>query len=116
MERGAVLCLNCGFHLHNRKKVVKVYEEVNRHWETGLPRATRVALFLSSQALMVLMGVGLGLAQESPAVFIPSAMLFFGMLAFLLGTYDHLDLERDSRGRVKLTQTWFTFFVPRAPL
>jgi hypothetical protein len=38
-----------------------------------------------------------------------------GMLAFLLGTFFHVRLTRDKKGRVKLMKTWRVCFVPRPP-
>src|SRR5262245_21132854 len=37
------------------------------------------------------------------------------MQAFVLGTFDRLDLERTAKGKVTLTQTWRIAFVPLAP-
>jgi hypothetical protein len=37
------------------------------------------------------------------------------MGSFLLGTYARLEVERTSRGKVKLTKTWRACFIPLTP-
>jgi hypothetical protein len=38
------------------------------------------------------------------------------MAAFLLGTYERLDLERNARGHIHLVKTWRILFVPQEPI
>jgi hypothetical protein len=44
------------------------------------------------------------------------AWAFFGLLlAFMVGTFERVDMTRDRRGRVTLTRRWRVAFVPVAP-
>jgi len=108
----ARVCGQCGFNLETgRKPPKKVHEPLERHWEAGLPLAQRVLLFVileGAQLGAVALGVTLG---ASPAAFLGSALFISGLLVFLLGTYDRIDLERNRRGRVRLARTWRVCFV-----
>ena len=44
--------------------------------------------------------------------FIVSWPLLTGLLGFILGTYDRIDLTRDARGRVKVAVLWRCCFMP----
>src|SRR5262249_2038082 len=37
------------------------------------------------------------------------------LTSFLLGTWSRLDLARDRKGKVRLTQTWYCCFIPLSP-
>ena len=116
LARGARVCVNCGYDRKKRKKIAKTYQEVRRHWETGLPYAPRLALFVCAQAMVLLIGLVSGMLQGETTLFVGAWLLFVGMTAFLLGTFDHLDLARDRSGKITLTRTWHVCFVPQAAL
>ncbi len=44
-----------------------------------------------------------------------SWLVYTGMTAFLLGTYDHIYLRRYKSGRVQLIKTWRIAFIPLRP-
>ena len=49
----AVLCLRCEFNLQTGEKPVKVYDKVEREWESGWPYRKRLRLFLAGQCLVL---------------------------------------------------------------
>ncbi len=113
---GSVLCVRCGFHLKKRKKIVKTYQPIEREWETNWPRPKRLAIFGLLEALALAAGLyGVIGAGADLGVFIGSYLGLTAMMAFLLGTYDHIRLTRDTRGRVQLIKTWRFAFIPQAP-
>jgi hypothetical protein len=116
IPRGARVCISCGYDRKKKKKIAKVYEEMRRHWENGMPYPTRLALFVCTHAFVLLLGLVTALMQSDTVMFVIAWVVFLGMTAFLMGTFDHLDLERDRKGKVKLTKTWYFCFIPQAPL
>ena len=113
---GSVLCVRCGFHLKKRKKIVQTYQPIEREWETNWPRPKRLAMFTLLEALALAAGLyGVFGAGANLGVFIGSYLGLTAMMAFLFGTYDHIRLTRDTRGRVQLVKTWRFAFIPQAP-
>jgi hypothetical protein len=112
MKAGDVVCVSCGFHLRRRKKLVKEYQPLVRQWETNHPFRWRLTLLVTVHGLSLVLGLIATLsAGEGLAAYL-AAWLFGGMMmAFLLGTYERIDLTRDRRGRVELTQTWRLCFL-----
>jgi hypothetical protein len=110
-----VLCPRCGFHLRKREKVARTYEPLARRWELGLSLASRVRLFVLLALAAPGLGVLAGLLGADLALSTGTWVLGTVLLAFLLGTCNRLDLTRDRRGRVRLTQNWRVAFVPLAP-
>jgi hypothetical protein len=113
MKAGDVVCVSCGFHRGRRKKLVKEYQPLMRQWETNYPFHKRFTLFVTLHGLALVLGViGTLAAGEGQAGYL-AAWVFGGMMmAFLLGTYERIDMTRDRRGRVELAQTWRLCFVP----
>jgi hypothetical protein len=113
LDNEATVCPACRFNLETRKKARKVYEELHRSWEAGLTLRQRRTVFITIEAVLVpVVLVGIFLNGEVFAFLMPW-LLFTGLAAFILGTFDRLDLTRDGRGRVRLTQTWRAFFFLR---
>jgi hypothetical protein len=113
---GSVLCVRCGFHLTKRKKVVKSYQPLARQWETNYSLSARRIVFGSCEALALALGlIGVFEGGASLGVFLGSFVLLTAMLGFLLGTFDHIRLTRDGRGRVQLTKTWRVCFFAMPP-
>lgn len=104
-------CVACGVDVEKAAKTSQEYEPIHRHWETGWSFRTRRALFLTLQALVVPLGLVGAILQGEVSTFVFAWFPFTALLAFVLGTHDHLDLRRDRRGRVFLTKTWYFFFV-----
>jgi hypothetical protein len=116
MVPGAVLCTSCGFNLRTRKKAKKTYEPIARRWETDQTLSQRLMWLGAAQGLHVF------LALLSSVVFdvgfwpfVVTWPVMTAMFSFVLGTYDTIELTRDTRGRAKITIVWRFFFVPTLP-
>ena len=57
------------------------------------------------------MAAATGLFFGELAVSAFSFLVFTGMLSFLLGTCQRVDLSRNAKGRVQLSRTWWICFV-----
>jgi hypothetical protein len=115
MARGTVLCLSCGFNLKTRKKAGRNYEPLARSWVTDMSLRTRLIWLAAAQGVhftLMLMSIAGGFGWWH---FVVAWPLLMSMLAFVLGTYDRIDLTRDARGRVKVITRWHFFFVPIKP-
>ena len=115
IESDAMVCLACGLDLRKGKKLKRTYEPLERSWDLGIQMPQRKLLFALCSLLGIGMSVGHGVYHQSWLDFAIPAFIFVAMLAFLLGTFFHMDLSRDQKGRVKLTKTWRIFFVKQAP-
>jgi hypothetical protein len=110
-----VLCTRCGYNLQTGKKAKQTYEPVERDWHVGWPVALRRGAFAAAQGFFLTACV-IGVLAGAPVfgVFFPW-LVFTAMTAFLLGTYDHIHLSRNKKGRVRMTKTWTVCFIPRPP-
>ena len=111
----AVVCAACGFNRETGKKPPKVYEPLERHWEAGLTLRSRILVFVAFQAVALPLGLFCSLAFDEVPGFLCCWLVGTVMAAFLLGTYDRVDLARNKRGRITLTKTWRVCFVARPP-
>lgn len=113
MGEGAVLCTSCGFDQRTKRKVARTYEAMARTWETDMPLAQRLLYLGLYQvvhwvvAVMVVAVLGVGVWP-----FVVTWPLLTGILCFILGTYDRVQLVRDRKGRVSITVEWRLCFVP----
>ena len=112
---GAVVCVACGYHLHQRKRLVKTYAPLQRSWETDYTLKQRLTVFGVLLAVTVIGGASAVSAGVGADVFAGSVFLFVVMGSFLLGTYSRLEVERTSRGKVRLTKAWRACFIPLTP-
>jgi hypothetical protein len=107
------VCPACGFNRTTGKKPPKVYEPVERHWDAGMSLRARVTLLIVLQAVIIPLGGACAVLTENVPVFAITWLVGAVMLAFLLGTYDRVDLEMNKKGRIRLTKTWRVCFVPQ---
>jgi hypothetical protein len=114
MPVGAVLCASCGFNLRTRKKVTRTYEPMSRSWESDMSLKTRLIWVGAFQGFHLFLTVCASLG-EFATPFIVAWVPLTAILCFVLGTYEEIQLTRDTRGRVTLTQRWRCFFIPAAP-
>jgi hypothetical protein len=112
LDEGTVLCLRCGLNTSTGEKATRKFQPLERHWNTGMSFTTRLTLFIVGEVVAVTSGVIVMLLQEDVCTFLVCITTFTAMLGFLLGTWDTLDLERNSKGRVKMSKTWRAFFCP----
>ncbi|MFO0929769.1 MAG: hypothetical protein U0736_22555 [Gemmataceae bacterium] len=115
MARGAVVCTACGFDVRRRKRVARRYEPIDRAWDTDYSLAQRVAAFGVAQGIHWSLAVLSAPSEVGVTPFVVAWPLLTFLLAFTLGTFNHTRLERDRRGRVRITKQWRAFFVPLAP-
>jgi hypothetical protein len=110
---GSSFCTRCGLDLVRRKKKKRTYQPLQRRWETTMRAQQRIFLWGVFQAGNFLLGLAIhSLAGGSLAPYLVASIGFAAMTAFLMGTYDELEMERDIRGRVVLKKTWrVCFFV-----
>jgi hypothetical protein len=104
-------CVACGCDVKAATRAAREYERIERHWETGWPLRSRLAVFLVVQAVLFPLGLAGALWEGEVVAFLFAWLPFTALLAFLLGTHSHLDLLRDRRGRVFLTKTWYICFI-----
>lgn len=113
-ERASV-CAHCGLDFKAQDKPKRVFEPVDRTWEYGWPLRRRLTVFLVLQGL-TLAAVSILLATGQSAGLSVSALLVGAVVqAFLLGSYDRLQLTRTASGKVVLTCAWRVAFVALAP-
>lgn len=116
LPAGSVLCVRCGYHLHKRRKIAKTYQPMARVWETNVSLATRLSAFCLCEAAFAGLGLtGVFWGEADLGVFIGSFLGLSVLLAFLFGTFDRIQLTRDTRGRVELTKTWRVAFFAWTP-
>jgi hypothetical protein len=110
-----VFCVACGLDLKTGKKAQRVFEPLQRSWETGPSFRRRMTIFVGPFVLIVpLATLGAIMERQILPFFIP--LVFFSiLLAFLMGTYERIDLARNERGRVSLSKTWRVCFFARQP-
>ena len=109
----AVVCTACGLHLESGTRAVRTYQPRSWQWEAGLPLRRRRNLFLAAQVIFLGLGLIAAIHDDYLSAFLSSWLLFTLMLAFLLGTFDRIDLIRTKRGRAVLTRTWRIGFFAR---
>jgi hypothetical protein len=106
----AKACSACGFLL---VKTRRTNEPLQWRWQTGWPFRRRLIIFLICQGLVLTLFVSGSLGGMSLYAFPLPYLVFTGMTAFLLGTYNWVDLTRNKRGKLRLTQTWRICFFLR---
>jgi hypothetical protein len=116
MEPGASLCLRCGYNRRTRKKSGRRYEPLRREWESDRSLSQRLTLLAAAQGFHLLLGVACLLLFDTAMPAILSWLPMTGVLVFLLGTYDHILLTRDTKGRVKIVKQWRVGFFPLEPV
>jgi hypothetical protein len=114
MTVGAVVCVSCGFNLRTRKKAKRSYQPIARSWESDMSLTTRLFWLGAFQAFHAVL-TGSALMSGNGWPFMVAWAPMTAILCFVLGTYERIDLTRDSRGRVTLTKRWRFCFVPLAP-
>jgi hypothetical protein len=115
MEPQAILCLHCGLDLRAGAKKKTIYDPIVRRWDAGLARPFRFLAFAAWQCFAIPPMVW-GATHEGHAAYAVGMWLWLSaMVAFLCGTYDRIDLERNARGKVRLVKTWYFCFFPRRP-
>ena len=115
MEIGSVLCAACGFDTKTRKKAKRTYEPIARSWETNQTLGQRLKWFGVAEGVHWTMAVVAVLGGWEVWPWFVGWPLLTGMLVFILGTYERVEIVRDARGRAETTSYWRFAFYPMAP-
>lgn len=116
LPAGSVLCVRCGYHLQERRKITKTFQPIARVWETNVSYSTRLFAYVALEIIFLGMGLtGVFWGGADLGVFIGSFLGLSTLLAFLLGTFDRIQLTRDTRGRTQVTKIWRFAFFARPP-
>lgn len=88
---------------------------IKRRWDASPTMHTRRIAFAAYVGVLLLMG-GVGLLEGAalPPMALPIAF-FSALAAFSLGTFDCVELKRNYFGKIAVTRTWHTCFIPRKP-
>ncbi|MFO0878413.1 MAG: hypothetical protein U0840_13830 [Gemmataceae bacterium] len=112
---GAVVCNGCGYDLRSRRKFKRTYEPLARAWETDMPLEKRLIWFGVGQGVHWVLAILAGLTGGSVVPFFFAWPLMTLLLSFVLGTYERLELTRDTRGRSRCVKRWRALFIPLEP-
>jgi hypothetical protein len=107
------VCVTCGYHFSAGEKVGRTFQPVRRHWDAGVPLRTRLKIFLALQVFEVALISWQAALNGNWLVFLIPWAGFTVLLAFVLGTFDRLDVSRNERGQVRLRRRWWICFWPR---
>ncbi len=114
MAVGGVVCTSCGFNRETRKKAVRTYQPLARSWESDMTLRTRLGWMAAFQGFHLILTCMASL-QSFAWPFLVAWLPLTLILCFVLGTFDRIDLTRDTRGRVTITKHWRFCFVPVPP-
>ena len=78
-----------------------------------MPIERRLRYFILSECVILALAVPGALLAGNIALFLTPWLTFTFLLAFVLGTFDRLDLTRNKRGKIVLQQTWRVLFFTR---
>lgn len=96
-------------------KTGRTGQPLERRWENGWSFRRRLIGFLICQALSVASVAGGIMSGLSPFTLVFPYVMYTGMTAFLFGSYNWVELARNKKGRLRLTQTWRICFVTQSP-
>ena len=107
------ICGHCGYNFETKEKAERTFESIDREWEAGWPFQQRIATFAAFQLVnLVLMIASIVMGHGVPLSFV-MVLMMVGLQAFLVGTYERLNLKRTERGKVTLLHTWRYAFIAR---
>ena len=125
LPNDATFCVHCGTHLDGsrkeRPKKKRRYTEIDESFVEGFALQARLVIFAAMQVFNVLF-TATAIAATSfkiDAVAIGTGVVAGAvnlvLLAFILGSFDTLRIQRNERGGCKFTRTRRLLFVPLAP-
>jgi hypothetical protein len=112
LPRGAVVCNHCGYDRQTGTTLERVYEPVDKQWEAGLRFPVRFGIFLAVQGVALAATVVFAVTGGGWVASFISWSVGVALLAFVVGSYPRVNLERNRRGQVRLTKTWRIGFIP----
>jgi hypothetical protein len=111
LEPNARLCISCGYDYETGKAPEKIFDPVEREWEAGMPFKRRLKYAVLGAIAFFLLGLAGTIFSGEWLSFILSWLTFAGMVFFLFGTFDRVNLSRNKRGQVKLHYSWRCCFI-----
>jgi hypothetical protein len=106
MDRGAVLCIDCGYHLEKGEHLETKRKPFRRTWSQGLPLwgqiIAAVILLSGSVACVVVLGPKWGWVG-GVAILLMAAISWFGR---------RIVVERTPKGNLQLVLHGWIFFIP----
>lgn len=98
------LCVHCGFDLGTGKKAGRVFQPITAEWHEGWTPLLRIQIFVGLQvvnllAAILLIATGGATFDFAGVVTLVLTQAFqIGLQAFLIGTYDTLQVKRTAKG------------------
>jgi hypothetical protein len=108
LERGAVLCVDCGYDFRTGRRLETAHERFEQRWDSGMPLSLRLGLLIALQCACLLAAPLTGEVLWALALIFAVSVF----LVLLLGTWIRLHVIRTGKGKVLLTRTWCLCFIP----
>jgi hypothetical protein len=108
----AANCGRCGWDRAAGRKVPKTYTPIDRTWEAGWSLQMRLIAFAFCMVLNFATAAFIYQVDGRAVTSTGGFLVMVVCQAFVLGTFDRLDLTRTSKGKVTLTQQWRIAFWP----
>ena len=118
----ATLCVHCGSDLATGEKAGRVFQPITAEWHEGWPPLLRIQIFVGFQivnliAAVLLMATGGATFDAAGVVTMVMTQAFqIGLQAFLLGTYDTLQVKRTAKGSAAMTRVRRIGFFKLTPV
>jgi hypothetical protein len=111
------VCKHCGLNFETGEKARRVFQPIDRQWDAGWSFQQRRLAFIVLQVLnCVMFAASLTMGHEVGLTWFVFILISIGLQAFLLGTYESLNLKRNEKGKVTLLHTWRCAFIARPPV
>jgi hypothetical protein len=116
----AELCVHCGIELGTKqKKAKREYVAMIKEWDANAPLDLRLKAMIAFLVLNVFWTAAIIFWRDLSAGDIPGLVVFVlmntALQAFLVGTFDRLQIKRNAKGKTEITRYWRVCFFPIAP-
>lgn len=113
----ATLCVHCGLELSTGTRArQRSYQPIDRLWEEGFPLKLRWQIFAVAQGINVLLMLISFAAEGWACVGIANLILQAGLQAFVVGTFDSLQVRRTGQGKTTIHRIRRIGFYPVPPI
>ena len=106
------VCGHCGYNFETKEKAERTFEFIDREWESGWPFQKRIGLFVIFQLVNLIIFMSLAIMGHFTLSFV-MVLFTVGLQAFLIGTYERLNLKRTEKGKITIVHTWRYAFIAR---
>lgn len=111
----ATVCVHCGRDLASGEKTVRRFEPINATFEESWPLDVRKKAFAVSMGVVLFVIVVQLVSGSNFSMGLFTLLVMTGMHAFIIGTFDTLNVKRTAKGQATLTRTRRIAFAPLAP-